>query len=342
MHHQVQQLCDRFSDLIIGSRNIECEFSSIDCSNDFNQQSLVFVSDQSQLHISTNTPAVIVTCSEVAELIADDGLCVIEVADVRLAQAMIKQHYADYDSGDAEWDALHSSAVIHSSAKLGNNVRIGPNVVIGENVVVGDNSIIRANSVIEHDAIIGQNTIINSLVNIGYGCVLGNDVIISPGVVIGSEGFGFAHDKQGNHHRIPHTGIVEIQDNVQAGSNCNIDRATYGKTIIRNGVKLDAMCHIAHNVEIDEGALLLAQTGIAGSSKIGKRAVLSGQTAVSDHVTIGNDVVMVHRCGAIEDITKPGVWAGTPARPFKEYVRNLGLIKKINKLSQEIRQLKKN
>ena len=346
MSHNAEKLIELIGDIVVSSNNINRQFKTIDSAEDFSQDSLVFISDKAHLFDSKQSqPAVVITNTEVASLINDDGLCVIEVSDVRLAQAIVKQQYADYQSADTEWPQVHPSAVIHESARLAKSVRVGPNAVIGANVEIAENTVIRANAVIEHDAKIGNNCVIHNLVNIGYNCILGDRVIVRPGAIIGNEGFGFAQDDQKQYQRIPHTGIVEIGDDVQIGSNCNIDRGTYGKTVIARGVKIDGLCHIAHNVTIDEDALITAQAAIAGSSHIGKRVIASGQTGIIDHRTIADDAVLVHRCGVTEDIPSAGVWAGTPPKPFKEYVKSLNtekiLLKKIEKLKNEIDSLKK-
>ena len=333
-------MCDRFAELVIGKPSLDAEFTQIDSPADFQAQSLVFVSEPAQMFsLDGELPAALVTTEKIAAGLNGSDLCVVAVKDVRLAQALIKQHYADYDASDPEWDALHPSAVIHPSARLGDNVRIGANTVIGKNVQIGTNTQVRANCVIESNAQIGENCIINNLVNIGIGCILHNRIILRPGVIIGNEGFGFGQDDQRHYHRTPHTGIVEIHDDVQIGANCNIDRATYGKTVIARGVKIDALCHVAHNCLVDEDALFVAQTGIAGSCHIGKRVIISGQTGVIDHRTVADDAVLVHRCGVTHDIPTAGMWAGTPAKPIKEYVRDLNLSKKVAKLEKKIELL---
>ena len=226
-------MCDRFADLLVSTPSVAGEFSRIDSPVDFQAESLIFVSEPAQMFATDGElPAVVVTNKEIAVDLNDNELCVVVVKNVRLAQALIKQCYADYDASDPEWDALHQSAVIHTSAHLGTNVRIGANTVVGENVKIGDNTQVRANCVIESHVQIGNNCIINNLVNIGASCILHNRIILRPGVIIGSEGFSFGQDEQQHYHRTPHTGIVEIYDDVQIGVNGNIDRATYGKTVI--------------------------------------------------------------------------------------------------------------
>lgn len=352
MVYHVNDVLSRFSDLIVEAKGADAPFSRIDAVDAYQNDSLIFISDAAALlalnkamDSSNSAPAVVVTNADVSALIDNHGLCVITVKNVRFAQAVIKQAYADYDSADSHWGMIHPSALIHPSAKLAKGVRVGPNTVIGPDVEIGIDTHIRSNCVIEHSVMIGENCVINNLVNIGYLSVVGNRVIIRPGAIIGNEGFGFGQDQHGRYHRTPHTGIVEIGDDVQIGANCNIDRGTYGATKIAKGVKIDALCHIAHNVNIDEDALFVAQSGVAGSCNIGKRVIASGQTGMLDHKTVVDDAILVHRCGVTEDVLEPGMWAGTPPRPFKEYVRNLNIgksmSKKVTKLENELRELKK-
>lgn len=345
MNHSVRELCEKFDPLVVEVCGPDDYFSRIDNCSDFSDDSLIFVGEASQLEFLQGTgPAVVVTSQALAPEIPDFNRCVIVVTDVRLAQALIKQHYADYDASDREWEAVHSSAVVHPSVRLDAGVRVGPNSVIGADVSIGARTQIRANCVIERGVKIGADCIVNNLVNIGQGCVLGDRVIVRPGAIIGNEGFGFAQDDNKHYQRVPHTGIVVIEDDVQVGSNCNIDRATYGQTVIKRGVKIDALCHIAHNCIVDEDALFVAQSGVAGSCRIGKRVICSGQTGMLDHKTVADDAILVHRCGVTEDIPSAGMWAGTPPKPFKEYVSNLTagkrLEKKIAKLEAEIDAIK--
>jgi len=310
MTFKSQDLCDRFSNLVICSRGENGSFSKISPVEDYDSESLVFVSKPSQLtSLKQKNPAVVITSPAVAAEIFDRSLSVITVNNVRLAQALIKQTYSVYDESDQEWGSIHPSAVIDNTVNLGNNVRIGSNSIIASNVKIGDNTSIRANCVIESGAKLGTSRTIHSLVNIGIDCVLGDRVIVRPGAIIGNEGFGFTQDSEHRYQGIPHTGILDIGDDVQIGANSNIDRGTYGKTVIGKGVKIDALCHVAHNVTGGENTLFVAQTGVAGSTNIGKRVVASGQTGMLEHRTVVDDVIMVHRCGVTEDILEPGIWA---------------------------------
>ncbi len=341
MSFNTQDLLDRFADHISSESGDHCDFSNISGFEHVNLDSLVFLQSSKQyLQMSTVQPAVIIcdenTADEIREKFKGKLIC---ATNVKLAQAQIKQHYANYQSDDSEWNPIHSSAVIHESAELSPGCRIGPGVVIGANSKIAENVTIRANCVVEHDVKIGVGSIINSLANIGYACVLGERVIIQSGCIIGNEGYGYATDNNNTHHRIPHTGNVVIADDVHIGSNTCVDRGTYGSTRIERGVKIDNLCHIAHNVSIDEDCLITAQTVIAGSSRIGKRVISSGQTGVLDHINIADDVILVHRAGVSKDITEAGVWAGTPPKPIKEYVKNIGLSKKVARLEKKLKAL---
>ncbi len=338
MSYSASDLSCRFDALIDQQHNAEnVSFERIDCVKECDEKSLVFVDSVEQLpKVKT---AVIVTNKQVAESILPSDDCVLIANNVRLAQAKIKQAIQEYDCCDVEWGDIHPTATVHPSAQLGTGVRLGPNVVIGADVKIGNNTQIRANSVIEHGAIIGSDGIINTQVNIGYKCELGDRVNIHSGVVIGNEGFGFAQDTERNYHRIPHTGIVKIGDDVQIGANSNIDRGTYLATIIANGVKLDALCHVAHNVHIDEGSLFASQACIAGSTYVGKRVMASGQVGILDHLHVADNTVLVHRSGVTSDIQEAGMYAGLPAKPFKEYVKSLNLAKRFEKLSAQVKAL---
>ncbi len=340
MAFSVATIVSRFSELIISAHHIDgVEFDGIDSVERCANTSLVFVDAAGQL--PENPVAVVVTVDEVAGSLARDGRCVLVVENVRLAQALIKQSFQDYDHKDEEWEQIHASAHIHPSASVEPNVRIGPNVVIGKNVRIASGTHVRANAVIERDVVIGKDCVINAQVNIGYNCTLGDRVNVHSGVVIGNEGFGFAQDEQRNYHRIPHTGWVAIGNDVQIGANSNIDRGTYGPTTIGDGVKLDSLCHVAHNVHIDEGTLFASQACIAGSTYIGKRVMASGQVGILDHLKVADNTVLVHRTGVTESITEAGMYAGVPAKPFKEYVRALAVTRKVEKLSLAVKELTK-
>lgn len=325
-----------FGDLILDSQGEHHDFDHVASPDSANVYSLVFLQHAKD---APQQAAVIVTSEQAFTELAGNAAFVVAVADVRLAQAKIKQRYDDYQAQDSEWSEIHESAVVHPSAILAKGCRVGPNVVIGADCSIADHVVIRAGAIIEHGVSIGASSIINSNVNIGYNTTIGERVIVQAGVVIGSEGYGFAPDANNHYHRIPHTGSVILEDDVHVGANSCIDRGTYGATRIARGVKIDNLVHIAHNVTVGEDTLLTAQTSIAGSSTIGKRVIASGQTGILDHKTVADGAILVQRCGVTEDIPTGGMWAGTPAKPFKEYVRSLSVTKKVTKLEKQLKDL---
>jgi len=317
--------------------------SRIDPIDSCNKESLIFVSNQSYVDDAINAyPAIIITSPDlVAQFKSLTTTAVLSCQNVKLAHALVRQVYDDRDNREIEWPSIHQTATIHESATIAENVIIGPGVVIGGNVKVGRGSIIKANTVLEQDVRIGEDCILHPNVVVAYACELGNRVILKSGCVIGMEGFGFAQDSKGKSHRIPQTGKVIIGDDVLFGANCTVDRATYDITRIGAGCKFDALCHIGHNVEIDENCIMVTQSSIGGSTKVGKRVVISGQCVITDHVTICDDVVLVQRAGVINSIKKAGIFAGMPIQPMKDYFKNSAIAHKLTDLRKQVRMLEK-
>ncbi len=299
---------------------------------------LVFAASAAHVEVvGERSPAVVVTSVECAELFdANDDFAVLEVENVKLAHALIKQTFSGRDFPDEQWERIHPSAVIHEDAEIADSATIGPGVVISQGARIGANCRILAGAVIENDVSLGDGCIVHPNAVVGYGCLLGNEVEIGAGSVIGSEGFGFAQDNHGRSHKIPQTGIVVIEDRVRIGA-CNcIDRATYGETRIGAGTKTDNICHFGHNVEVGEDCLLTSMFCVAGSTKIGNRVVSSGQTGVLDHLTICDDVTLLHRAGVTRDITEPGWYAGLPVQSFKQYMKNIAQFRKLDDLKRKL------
>lgn len=301
---------------------------------------LVFLSGKEGLEpAKKGKPAIVVTTEELAKEL--NGACILISRNVNLAQAHLRQRYADRDLRKTEWPDVHPSAVVHESAKIGKGTVIAPHVVIGRDVVIGDDCVIMANTVIEYGAKIGSHTVIHPGCVVGYDCEIGSNVIIRSGSIIGSEGFGFAQDEKRKHHRIPQTGKVIIGDRVVVGANNCFDRAAYKETVVSAGCIFDNMVHVAHNVFMDEDCIVVAQSGIAGSSRLGKRVILSGQCGVIDHVNIVDDVVLVRRAAAYQDVEKPGVYAWEPLMPITDYMRSVVVLRKLGEMHKKVQSLEK-
>ncbi|MDB2606977.1 UDP-3-O-(3-hydroxymyristoyl)glucosamine N-acyltransferase, partial [Zobellia sp.] len=213
---------------------------------------------------------------------------------------------------------------IGANVKIGDNVKIHPNSYVGDNVFIGNNVNVFAGAKIYSETIIGNNCVINS------------------GAVIGADGFGFSPGKNGEYQKIPQTGNVILEDNVDVGAGTTIDRATLGSTILRKGVKLDNQIQIAHNVEIGEHTVIAAQTGIAGSTKIGKHCMIGGQVGIVGHITIGDNVKIQAQSGIGRHIKSNEVLQGSPALNYGDYNKSYVYFKNLPKILNRIDELEKN
>lgn len=218
--------------------------------------------------------------------------------------------------------SIHAGAVIADGAKIGDRVTLYPGVYIGRG------------SVIEDDALVYPN------VSIMHGVSVGKRVIIHAGTVIGSDGFGFVTDA-GKHHKIPQVGGVIIEDDVEFGANCTIDRATLGNTLIKKGTKIDNMVHIAHNVTIGEHCLLAGQVGIAGSSTIGNYVVFGGQAGVADHTVVGDRVMAGGKAVITKDVEPGKIIAGFNAMPIRDWLKVQAVLPKLPELKKTVNRLEK-
>ncbi len=235
---------------------------------------------------------------------------------------------------------IHASALIAPTARLGSNIAIGANVVIGEQCVIGDGVTIYHGSVLFDDVTIGKESLLYANVIIREQCKIGNQVIIHSGTVIGSDGFGFAPKQDGTYEKIPQRGIVVIEDDVEIGANCTIDRATIGETKIRQGAKLDNLIQIAHNVVIGENTVIAGQTGISGSTKIGKNCILAGQVGIVGHVEIADRITIGAQSGVSKSLTESGkVYFGSPVKELQNTLRLEVALRQLPELLLEFRKL---
>jgi UDP-3-O-[3-hydroxymyristoyl] glucosamine N-acyltransferase len=235
---------------------------------------------------------------------------------------------------------ISSSAKIDKTCKIGNNCAISANVVIGKNVIIGDNTQIYPNVVINDNVVIGNNVTLYANISIYSKVEIGNNTVLHAGVVIGADGFGYAPDKKGVRHKIPQVGGVKIGNNVEVGANSAIDGGTFTPTIIEDGVVIDNLVQIAHNVTIGAHTAIAANTGIAGSTKIGKFCVIAGHAGIGDHVNICDYSVVGGLTGVGRDITKPGLYTSVyPFSEFKEHAKNAVRLKSLNDMFLRIQEL---
>lgn len=246
-----------------------------------------------------------------------------------------------YDSMKTNKIGIEKQTAISESATLGENLYIGAFAYISDNAVIGNNTKIYPHTFIGDNVKIGENTIIYAGVKIYHDCVIGSNCIVHAGAVIGSDGFGFAPNDKGEYTKIPQLGNVVIEDNVEVGPNNCIDRATLGSTLIKKGVKLDNLVHIAHNVVVGENTVLAGQTGISGSSKIGKNCMTGGQVGITGHITIGNNVKIAGQSGVSKSIKDNEILQGSPAFNIKEFMRSYASFKNLPKIVDRIKDLER-
>ena len=234
---------------------------------------------------------------------------------------------------------IHPTAIIDPSAKLGTDVSIQPHTVIEANASIGSKTVVGAGCYVGHESAIGDSCLIYPNVTIRERSRIGARVIIHSGVVIGADGFGF-ESIEGRHQKIPQIGIVQIDDDVEIGANTTIDRARFGRTWIQEGVKIDNLVQIAHNVIVGKNSIIAAQTGISGSTRIGEKVMMAGQVGVIGHLTIEDNTVIAAQSGISKDLPG-GAWFGSPAVPLPEAKRQIAWIHRLGKLFERVKALEK-
>lgn len=304
------------------------------------ENEITFISNPLYVKFFKTTKACAVIVSNDFETkVARNDVTLVRVEDPYLSFLKLLEKFEE-TKAEAQTGISELSYVCKDS-ELGENVYTGTYVSIGSNCKVGKNTKIFSNCSIEKNTVIGDNCTIYPNVTLYKETIIGNNVIIHSGTVIGSDGFGFVKQEDGTYKKIPQTGKVVIEDNVEIGSNCSIDRATIGETKICKGVKIDNQIQIAHNVFIDENTVIAAQVGIAGSTKIGKRCMIGGQSGIVGHITICDDVIIGAAVGVPKSIDKPGLYTGYRARPLKETLRMEVGMQNLRKLEDRVKELEK-
>ncbi|MFY9559795.1 MAG: UDP-3-O-(3-hydroxymyristoyl)glucosamine N-acyltransferase [Terriglobales bacterium] len=288
--------------------------------------SLVFVEDLKNLERSLGSPAAAIIAGEFAANAAASKPLLIS-SQPRLTFARAAKLL--YDTGKVQ-SAIHASAIVPASARVGKNVAIGPGAVIGERVKIGDGSSIGPGCVIGDAVQIGANCRFDANVTIYSGTTLGDRVVVQAGAVLGSEGFGYVRDSQtGRYEQFPQIGRLVIEDDVEIGANSTIDRGALDETRIRRGTKIDNLVHVGHNVQIGEDVVIAAQTGLSGSAVVEDNVIIGGQVGIADHVRIEAGAILGAQSGIPSKKVIRGkgiVFWGTPARPIREYLKELAFL----------------
>lgn len=239
-----------------------------------------------------------------------------------------------------EYKGISDLAYIHPEAEIEENVTISAFAYIGKGTTIKKGSYIMQNTVVGEFVTIGSNCVLYPNVTVYHHCIMGNQCVVHSGTVIGSDGFGFAPNTDGEFDKVPQVGNVEIGNNVEIGSNCSIDRATMGSTEIHDGVKLDNLIQIAHNVVVEKNTVIAAQSGVSGSTKIGKNVIVGGQAGFVGHITIADGTKINAQSGVSKSVEEENQEiSGTPAFNWRDELKSKLLFKKLPELEQRIRDL---
>ena len=329
----VQQLADLVQGELVG--NGEVRIHELDALETAGLGAISFLAqakDTASL-ATTSASAVIVPLA-----IESATMPIIRVHDPYLAAALIHTHLL---STPFHATGVHPTAHVGAETIVPEQISIAPLAVIGQRVRLGQRVSIESGVVIGDDVAIGDDTVIRANATIASGCRIGCRVIINPGAVIGSDGYGYATDSRGQHVKRPQVGIVQIDDEVEIGANACIDRATFGTTWIKRGTKIDNLVQVAHNVVVGEGCLLVAQVGIAGSTTLGRNVVLGGQVGVSGHIHLEDGVMAAAQAGVHDNQPRGAIIGGTPAIPMRKFARVAAAMGRLPEIVSELRRMRK-
>ena len=318
--------------------NPEIEVSKLSKIEEGEPESLSFLANPKYTQFIYTTKASIVIVNKIFKAEKEINCTLIRVEDAYKSFSKLLEYYNQVKMNKT---GIESPVFISKSAIYGDNIYIGAFAYLGENIKIGNNTKIYPNVYIGDNVVIGDNVILFSGAKIYSDTLIGNNCVIHSSAILGADGFGFTPNEQGEFIKVPQTGNVIIEDNVDIGAATSIDRATLGSTIIRKGVKLDNHIQIAHNVEIGKNTVIAAQTGIAGSTKIGENCMIGGQVGIVGHITIGNNVKIQAQSGIGRNLKDNETLQGSPALPYSDYNKSYVHFKNLPKTMNRISILEK-
>lgn len=262
---------------------------------------------------------------------------VVVVPDPAAAFAAVLAHFAPepvaYPLG-----VVHPSAIIAPDAVLDPSVHVGAGVVIEAGATIGPRTVLAAQAFVGHHAEIGADCVLHARSVVRERCRLGDRVILQNGAIVGSDGFGYEL-KDGRHVKIPQTGIVQIDDDVEIGANTAIDRARFGRTWIQQGTKIDNLVQIAHNVRIGAHSIICSQVGISGSTRVGKYVTLAGQAGLVGHIEVGDQAIVAAQTGLSRNLKAGDIVCGSPARPIQDWKEQAAYVNRLGKLYERVKAI---
>ncbi|MGN6164070.1 MAG: UDP-3-O-(3-hydroxymyristoyl)glucosamine N-acyltransferase [Flavisolibacter sp.] len=320
--------------------NADVTVSSFGKIEEAQEGQLTFLANPKYEDFLYTTNASIAIVNEAYELREAVKPTLIRVADAYTAFAQLLSKYQEMAT--QQMKGIQQPCHIAATAKLDADVFIGAFCYVGENVKIGKNTKIFPNSFIGDNVQIGDDCILHPGVKIYHDCVLHNNVILHAGVVIGSDGFGFAPQADGSFKKVPQIGNVVIENDVEIGANTTIDRATMGSTCIKAGAKLDNLIQIAHNVEVGESTVIAAQAGVSGSTKIGKNVMIGGQAGIVGHIQIADGSRINAQSGVSKSMKEPyGTVTGSPAADYTSVLRSQAVFRNLPEMEKRIYELEK-
>jgi UDP-3-O-[3-hydroxymyristoyl] glucosamine N-acyltransferase len=303
-----------------------------------NPGSLSFLANPKYTQYIYNTNASIVIVNDDFKLEKPVDSTLIRVPDAYTSFARLLEYY---DKIKKDISGISNLSFIAGSAEVGKNVYVGEYAYIGNNASIGDNVKIHPQVFIGDNVTIGEGSILYAGTRVYSDNIIGSNCTLHSGVIIGSDGFGFAPQQTSDYRKVAQIGNVILEDEVEIGANTTIDRATLGSTIIRKGVKLDNLIQVAHNVEIGENTVIAAQTGVSGSTKIGKNCMIGGQVGITGHLNIGDNVKIAAQSGIAHDLKDGAIVIGSPAFGIKKYWKSYAHFKNLDELADRVKQLEK-
>lgn len=307
------------------------------------QGSICFLANPKYENYAYVTKASVLLVSKDFEAQKPISATLIRVEDVRQSVAVLLQQFAQYQKQTPKSsDNTKITSGVDENATIGENTTVGLFTIVRAGATIGENCTLHEQVFVGENVKIGNNVELFTGVKIMHNCVIGDNCVIHPNTVIGSDGFGYAPQKDGSFEKVPQIGNVVIGNNVEIGANTVIDRATMGSTVIKDGVKLDNLIQIAHNVEVDENTVIAAQAGVAGSVKIGKNCMIGGQVGIAGHLSIADQTKIQAQSGIAGSIKKPDTAVyGSPAFNYNEYVRSHIVFRSLPRMEKRLRALER-
>jgi len=332
MKKRLREIAEWVDGTVVGDG--EVEISGVAAIEEARAGEITFIANPKYLpRLSETLASAIIVSKEVIQ--ADKPLLCVTHPYLAFARVLTLFSHKPYQP-----KGIDSNAWISPTAKLGEDLSLYPFVYIGDHCSIGDRVILYPGVYVGEDSSIGEDSILYPNVSVYPGTVIGKRVILHGGVVVGSDGFGYAKEGRKN-VKIPQVGRVEIEDDVEIGANTTIDRATLGKTTIRRGVKIDNLVQVAHNVTLGEDSVIVAQVGISGSTKIGSNVTLGGQVGVVGHIEIGDNVMVGAQSGVAHNLPANQGYTGSPALPHREFLRTITSLPKLPEMRKTLIDIEK-